>query len=148
MLVPRAAVGVVIGKGGDMIKKIQAETGARVQFQQAKEEGPGERRCYLSGRPQNVEQARQRIEELIDSICRREEGGSRPRGRERYDSRSSSRSNNQDYGGWEDRRSQQQPQEVTFTVPSSKCGVIIGRGAFKSFFLIFLLDFFFKGVKQ
>lgn len=56
MLVPRAAVGVVIGKGGDMIKKIQAETGARVQFQQAREEGPGERRCYLSGKPQNVEQ--------------------------------------------------------------------------------------------
>lgn len=56
VLVPRAAVGVVIGKGGDMIKKIQAETGARVQFQQAKEEGPGERRCFLSGRPQNVDQ--------------------------------------------------------------------------------------------
>lgn len=56
VLVPRAAVGVVIGKGGDMIKKIQAETGARVQFQQAREEGPGERRCYLSGKPQNVEQ--------------------------------------------------------------------------------------------
>lgn len=55
-MVPRAAVGVVIGKGGDMIKKIQAETGARVQFQQAREEGPGERRCYLSGKPQNVEQ--------------------------------------------------------------------------------------------
>lgn len=49
-------MGVVIGKGGDMIKKIQAETGARVQFQQAREEGPGERRCYLSGKPQNVEQ--------------------------------------------------------------------------------------------
>ncbi|KRT81855.1 K Homology domain containing protein, partial [Oryctes borbonicus] len=42
VLVPRAAVGVVIGKGGDMIKKIQQETGARVQFQQAREEGPGE----------------------------------------------------------------------------------------------------------
>lgn len=56
VLVPRAAVGVVIGKGGDMIKKIQAETGARVQFQQAREEGPGERRCFLSGKPQQVEQ--------------------------------------------------------------------------------------------
>lgn len=135
VLVPRAAVGVVIGKGGDMIKKIQAETGARVQFQQAKEEGPGERRCYLSGRPQNVEQARQRIEELIDSVCRREDGGNRGRGRDRFDNRGS-RNGNQEYGGggggggWgEERRpQQQQPQEVTFVVPSSKCGVIIGRG--------------------
>lgn len=41
---PRAAVGVVIGKGGDMIKKIQAETGARVQFHQGRDEGPGDRR--------------------------------------------------------------------------------------------------------
>lgn len=53
---PRPAVGVVIGKGGDMIKKIQAETGARVQFQQAREEGPGDRRCYLAGTAKQVEQ--------------------------------------------------------------------------------------------
>ena len=32
--VPRQAVGVVIGKGGEMIKKIQQDSGARVQFQQ------------------------------------------------------------------------------------------------------------------
>lgn len=32
MRVPRTAVGVIIGKGGDMIKKIQQDTGARVQF--------------------------------------------------------------------------------------------------------------------
>lgn len=53
---PKPAVGVVIGKGGDMIKKIQAETGARVQFQQNRDEGPGDRRCYLSGNPKQVEQ--------------------------------------------------------------------------------------------
>nr|CAD7404776.1 unnamed protein product [Timema poppensis] len=68
VLVPRAAVGVVIGKGGDMIKKIQNETGARVQFQQGRDDGPGERRCLLTGKPQQVEQARRKIEELIDSV--------------------------------------------------------------------------------
>lgn len=65
---PRAAVGVVIGKGGDMIKKIQSETGARVQFQQGRDDGPGDRRCLLTGKPEQVEEARQRIEELIDSV--------------------------------------------------------------------------------
>lgn len=55
MLVPKAAVGVVIGKGGDMIKKIQNETGCRVQFQQARDEGPGDRRCFLSGNPKQIE---------------------------------------------------------------------------------------------
>lgn len=34
--VPRQAVGIVIGKGGEMIKKIQSETGARVQFKPGK----------------------------------------------------------------------------------------------------------------
>ena len=29
---PRTAVGIVIGKNGDMIKKIQQESGAKVQF--------------------------------------------------------------------------------------------------------------------
>lgn len=61
-------MGVVIGKGGDMIKKIQGETGARVQFQQGRDDGPGDRRCLLTGKPEQVEDARQRIEELIDSV--------------------------------------------------------------------------------
>lgn len=61
-------MGVVIGKGGDMIKKIQAETGARVQFQQGREDGPGDRKCIVSGKHQAVEQVRQRIQELIDSV--------------------------------------------------------------------------------
>lgn len=51
-----------------MIKKIQAESGAKVQFQQGREEGPGDRKCLLSGKHQAVEQARQRIQELIDSV--------------------------------------------------------------------------------
>jgi len=51
-----------------MIKKIQNETGARVQFQQGRDDGPGERRCLLTGKPSQVDQARRRIEELIDSV--------------------------------------------------------------------------------
>lgn len=38
-----------------MIKKIQSETGCRVQFQQARDEGPGDRRCFLSGNPQQID---------------------------------------------------------------------------------------------
>jgi len=51
-----------------MIKKIQAKSGAKVQFQQGREDGPGDRKCLLSGKHQAVEQARQRIQELIDSV--------------------------------------------------------------------------------
>jgi len=34
--VPKAAVGVVIGKGGDMINQIQNVTGTRIQFKPGK----------------------------------------------------------------------------------------------------------------
>lgn len=97
-------------------------------------------------------QARQRIEELIDSVHRRDTDGNGSSGggvglrgsgpggpgggrnRDRYDNRGNNRNGgSQDYGGWDDRRPQQPAQEVTFTVPSTKCGVIIGRGKFVIF---------------
>ncbi len=66
--VPRSAVGVVIGKNGEMIKKIQNETGARVQFQQGRDDNPEERMCALTGTMNQIDDARQRIEELIESV--------------------------------------------------------------------------------
>lgn len=68
VFVPKTAVGVVIGKGGDMIKKIQGETGCKLQFIQGKGDGPGDRRCIISGTKQQVEGAKQTIEDLIESV--------------------------------------------------------------------------------
>ncbi|CAH1979711.1 unnamed protein product [Acanthoscelides obtectus] len=139
VLVPRAAVGVVIGKGGEMIKKIQAETGARVQFHQARDEGPGDRRCFLNGNPKQVDMARQRIEELIDSVMQRDNGGGDgPNRGGRGGGRGGpggpgggpgGRFDRNGGGQWEDRRGGHHGQDVvTFCVPANKCGVIIGRG--------------------
>ncbi|KAL1456726.1 hypothetical protein WDU94_001430 [Cyamophila willieti] len=115
--VPKAAVGVVIGKGGDMIKKLQNETGARVQFVQMREDDPSDRRCMLSGSPDQVQEARARIEELIDSVMRDSESG-RGRGRG-FDSRGGGR----DFGG-----GGMDILEESVSIPSGKCGVIIGKG--------------------
>lgn len=119
IFVPKIAVGVVIGKGGDMIKKIQGETGCKLQFIQGRGDGPGDRRCIIQGTKQQVDDAKQMIEELIDSITRRAEGGEAPRG-----------NNGNGYGGGGGEYNAPQPQrdEVTFVVPASKCGIIIGRG--------------------
>lgn len=68
VFVPKIAVGVVIGKGGDMIKKIQGETGCKLQFIQGKNDGPGDRRCIIQGTRQQVDEAKRMIEELIDSV--------------------------------------------------------------------------------
>ncbi|XP_063237832.1 far upstream element-binding protein 2 isoform X2 [Bacillus rossius redtenbacheri] len=142
VLVPRAAVGVVIGKGGDMIKKIQNETGARVQFQQGRDDGPGERRCLLTGKPNQVEQARRRIEELIDSVLRRDSEIGRGRGRggpggPPFD-RMGRGAGGGDFGngGWDRRpggmqqggQMDKQEATATFTIPAAKCGIVIGRG--------------------
>lgn len=64
---PKQVVGLVIGKGGDMIKKIQADTGAKVQFINLNEDTPDDRRCLITGNPDQVAEAKQRIEALVDS---------------------------------------------------------------------------------
>ncbi|KAI5700813.1 hypothetical protein M8J75_003079 [Diaphorina citri] len=131
--VPKAAVGVVIGKGGDMIKKLQNETGARVQFVQMREDDPSDRRCMLSGSPDQVQEARARIEELIDSVMKRDSESGRGRGRG-FDNRGGG---GRDFGG-RDRdgrrnefgggRGGMDILEETVSIPAGKCGVIIGKG--------------------
>lgn len=68
MSVPRVAVGVVIGKGGDMIKKIQDQTGARVQFLQAEGDEPVDRVCMLLGNVDQINEAKERVEQLISDV--------------------------------------------------------------------------------
>lgn len=121
--VPKQVVGLVIGKGGDMIKKIQADTGAKVQFINLNEDTPDDRRCLITGNPDQVAEAKQRIEALVDSALNRSGGGGGGGGSNRQSGGNFNR--NQSWGN----SGQTQPlNETTFTVPSAKCGVIIGKG--------------------
>jgi len=44
VVVPRFAVGIIIGRNGEMIKKIQNDTGVRIQFKQGeRKKSPSER---------------------------------------------------------------------------------------------------------
>ena len=66
--VPRPAVGVIIGKGGDMIKKIQQDSGARVQF--TPDDGhSADRTCSITGPGDRVQQAVNMIQDLIQSTA-------------------------------------------------------------------------------
>ena len=66
--VPRNLIGVIIGKSGDMIKKIQEESGSRVQFKPEDEDMGGPTRiCTFSGNSHNNQIARNLILELIDT---------------------------------------------------------------------------------
>lgn len=126
--VPRSMVGVVIGRGGEMIKKIQADTGAKVQFKTDDGQGP-DRMCTVAGGPDKVQQATSMIRELIDNAMQNDRGRGRGRGRgennfndrgppgggrERFGNGGGS------FGGGQD--------ETNFTVPAEKCGLVIGKG--------------------
>merc|ERR1719330_1451606 len=63
--VPASVVGAVIGKGGETIKRLTLETGARIEVSKDAVEGAEERSIFLSGPPEAVEQARKLIEALV-----------------------------------------------------------------------------------
>uniref|UniRef100_A0A674GYP1 Far upstream element binding protein 3 n=1 Tax=Taeniopygia guttata TaxID=59729 RepID=A0A674GYP1_TAEGU len=114
--VPRYAVGIVIGRNGEMIKKIQNDAGVRIQFKP--DDGIStERVAQVMGLPDRCQHAAHIISELILTAQERDGFGNlaiaRGRGRGR--------------GDW----SVGTPggvQEITYTVPADKCGLVIGKG--------------------
>lgn len=64
--VPNSMVGIVIGRGGETIKGIQARTGARVQV--SKDATAPEREITLSGNDQAVGYAQHEIDQLVAPV--------------------------------------------------------------------------------
>ena len=62
-------IGIVIGKGGEMIKKIQQESGARIQFRPEDEQGGPNRMCSITGNQEQTQAAVNMIQDLIDSAA-------------------------------------------------------------------------------
>ncbi|KAJ1780514.1 hypothetical protein LPJ77_003466 [Coemansia sp. RSA 2523] len=101
IMVPGSKVGLIIGRGGESIRDIQFSSGASVQVQP--DNGRSEREIVLLGAPDQIEQARARIMDIVSAEGPREQRGG--------------------YG--------QQPrgQHVEeFQVPSDSVGIVIGRG--------------------
>ncbi|XP_051552344.1 far upstream element-binding protein 3-like isoform X1 [Myxocyprinus asiaticus] len=114
--VPRFAVGIVIGRNGEMIKKIQNDAGVRIQFKQDDGISP-DRIAQVMGQADRCQHAVHLINELVHTAQERDGFGGpvgpRSRGRGR--------------GDW----SMGTPgglQEVTYTIPADKCGLVIGKG--------------------
>ncbi|XP_026181634.1 far upstream element-binding protein 2-like isoform X1 [Mastacembelus armatus] len=118
--VPRHSVGVVIGRNGEMIKKIQNDAGVRIQFKQDDGTGP-DKIAHISGPPDRCEHAAQIINDLLQSIRVREEGQGGPPGPPGIPAGSRGRGAGQ--GSWGPPGG-----EMTFSIPAHKCGLVIGRG--------------------
>ncbi|XP_017579805.1 far upstream element-binding protein 3 isoform X2 [Pygocentrus nattereri] len=114
--VPRFAVGIVIGRNGEMIKKIQNDAGVRIQFKPDDGISP-DRIAQVMGQPDRCQHAVHLINELVHTAQERDGFGgalgSRGRGRGRGDWNMGAP------GGL---------QEVTYTIPADKCGLVIGKG--------------------
>ncbi|XP_007900973.1 far upstream element-binding protein 3 isoform X2 [Callorhinchus milii] len=115
--VPRFAVGIVIGRNGEMIKKIQNDAGVRIQFKPDDGVMP-DRIAQVMGPPDRCQHAAHMINELIHTAQERDgqsgfggPGRGRGRGRNEW--------NMGPPGGM---------QEITYTIPADKCGLVIGRG--------------------
>ncbi|XP_043113283.1 far upstream element-binding protein 1 isoform X3 [Puntigrus tetrazona] len=112
--VPRFAVGIVIGRNGEMIKKIQNDTGVRIQFKPDDGSTP-ERIAQIMGPPDRSQHAADIISDLLRSVQAGGPPGHGGRGR----GRGQGNWNMGPPGGL---------QEFTFTVPTMKTGLIIGKG--------------------
>ncbi|KAI4822007.1 hypothetical protein KUCAC02_007575 [Chaenocephalus aceratus] len=118
--IPRHSVGVVIGRNGEMIKKIQNDAGVRIQFKQDDGTGP-DKIAHISGPPDCCDHASQIINDLLQSIRVRDEGQGGPPGPPGMPA--GNRGGGGGQGGWGPPGG-----EITFSIPAHKCGLVIGRG--------------------
>uniref|UniRef100_H3D983 KH-type splicing regulatory protein n=1 Tax=Tetraodon nigroviridis TaxID=99883 RepID=H3D983_TETNG len=113
--VPRHSVGVVIGRNGEMIKKIQSDAGVKIQFKPDDGTGP-EKMALIMGPADRCQHAASIITDLLQSVRARPQGppgggpGMPPGGQ----------GHGRGQGGW--------GGEMAFSVPAHKCGLVIGRG--------------------
>uniref|UniRef100_A0A7N6AVH1 K Homology domain-containing protein n=1 Tax=Anabas testudineus TaxID=64144 RepID=A0A7N6AVH1_ANATE len=108
-------IGIVIGRNGEMIKKIQNDTGVRIQFKPDDGSTP-DRIAQIMGPPDQAQHAAEIISDLLRSV---QAGGPPGHGGGRGRGRGQGNWNMGPPGGL---------QEFTFTVPTMKTGLIIGKG--------------------
>lgn len=109
--IPDSVVGLVIGRGGEQISAIQAQSGCRVQM--AGEPTPTNTRlCTLNGARVNIDRARTLISEVISRSNMRQAGTGANAGA---------------LGGRDSNGLPVGSIQETVLVPGSKCGLIIGR---------------------
>ncbi|XP_027471304.1 far upstream element-binding protein 3 isoform X1 [Zalophus californianus] len=139
--VPRFAVGIVIGRNGEMIKKIQNDAGVRIQFKPDDGISP-ERAAQVMGPPDRCQHAAHIINELIltaqldcevprlpsaVSADGRVGGLLATQERDGFGGLAVARGRGRGRGDW----SVGAPggvQEITYPVPADKCGLVIGKG--------------------
>ena len=133
MMVPGHLVARIIGKGGEVIKALQEETGAKIVIIQDTKEFADEKPLKITGTPEAVEFAKQRVEQVIEEEQQKADRGGGAlrdfggfRGGRGWDGGRG--------GGWPSSGGGGGYEESGFDVteilciPSSKVGLVMGKG--------------------
>ncbi|CAD5232028.1 unnamed protein product [Bursaphelenchus xylophilus] len=65
VIVPRSAVGIIIGKGGETIKRLAQESNTKIQFKPDEDPNASERCAVVQGTPEQITRATQMIWDLV-----------------------------------------------------------------------------------
>merc|ERR1719309_1426043 len=87
MMVPGHKVGLIIGKGGETIKMLQEQTGAKIIIIQESNEHAEQKPLRISGAPEAIEEAKAKVMDILNQHDERNggRGGFRGRGRGGFD---------------------------------------------------------------
>jgi far upstream element-binding protein len=126
IMVESSLVGLVIGRQGENLRRIESETGTRIQFITGPAESGPQRQCRITGQPRQRMDAKREVYRIIE-----ENGGNAPR-----DLTQGARagSSNGSQSGSSKQRGSNQPQlregenSIQIMVPDRTVGLIIGRG--------------------
>ena len=136
MMVPGHKVGLIIGKGGETIKMLQEQTGAKIVIIQESNEPTDQKPLRISGPPEAIEEAKAKVMDILSQHDDRNggRGGFRGRGRGGFDRGMGrggfggrGRGGMGRGGGWGGGGGEGDKTEYVL-VPSSKVGLVIGKG--------------------
>jgi far upstream element-binding protein len=141
MMVPGHKVGLIIGKGGEMIKQLQEQSGAKIVIIQDTPEAAPEKPLRITGPPESIDIAKGLVSDILNQADERDGmsfGGGRGRGRGggpmrggRGGFRGGRGGGPGGPGGWGGGMGggEYGGQHTDYVqVPSNKCGLIIGKG--------------------
>jgi len=72
--IPDRLVGLVIGRGGEQIKKLQADSGCKIRIA-SESDGTDERSCTLTGSQHTINEAKRMIGEVVTRGLNRDNTG-------------------------------------------------------------------------
>jgi far upstream element-binding protein len=103
MRIPETLVGLVIGRGGEQIKRMQQDSGCKIRIA-SDSDGTSERTCTLSGSQESIDTAKRMLSDVVQRGQNREHGGGRGGQGGGFGGGYGQRDNNMGGGGGYDRR--------------------------------------------